>query len=160
MNDATNVQLSGRILSGKNHLFKRGIAFAIDYGLFLAAAFQYIKYFGTPDTADPSVYHFSLRHAFVLFLAWCCWFPLLEAVFGFTPGKGLFDLKVVTLRGLKADVVQIVKRRLLDPIDFACFMLIPGILAVLLTPNGQRLGDLWGQTVVVHESELPNEDGA
>ena len=156
----TGRPFSDHPLSGKTHLVRRALAFVVDYGIFLAANYQYGKYFGEPHPFNPDLYRIPVSHAFVLFAAWCAWFPIMEAVFGFTLGKGLFDLKVVTSRGLKADALQVIQRRLLDPIDFACCMFVPGILTVILTPYGQRLGDLWGKTIVTHESELTNEEPA
>ena len=146
-------------LTGKSHLARRILAFLVDYGLFLAVARIYVGWIGIPDPVQNIVY-IPWRHMLVLFAGWCCWFPVLEAVFGFTLGKGLFDLRVVTPHGLRADIVQCFQRRLLDPVDFVCCLPIPGLLAVLLTPSGQRLGDLWAKTVVVYEKELPSESPA
>lgn len=69
---------------------------------------------------------------------------------GQTPGKKLFQLRVVDARGLKLHPSQIIMRNLLRPIDMLPAFYFVGGLACLLSPRSQRLGDLAAGTLVVH----------
>jgi uncharacterized RDD family membrane protein YckC len=67
---------------------------------------------------------------------------------GQTPGKRATDLKVVRLDGNSPTIANYILRFLLWPIDVV-FMGSVAITFILLTPFGQRLGDLAGGTTVV-----------
>ncbi|RYE50096.1 MAG: hypothetical protein EOP48_20385 [Sphingobacteriales bacterium] len=61
--------------------------------------------------------------------------------------------KVVSIDGSKISFGQAVKRRLCDAVEISwCFGFIAYILAKNTT-HRQRLGDIWGQTVVVDKKE-------
>jgi uncharacterized RDD family membrane protein YckC len=55
---------------------------------------------------------------------------------------------VTTLRGGSISLGQSLKRNVLRLLDFFPFYLT-GFVAAALTPNRQRLGDLWAKTIVV-----------
>src|SRR5436305_10371802 len=65
-----------------------------------------------------------------------------------TPGKFLFALRVTTTYGRRISLAQSLKRNVLRLIDFFPFYL-PGFISACLTPNHQRLGDLWAKSMVV-----------
>ncbi len=67
---------------------------------------------------------------------------------GQTPGKRATDLKVVRLDGESPTIANYILRFLLWPVD-VIFMGSVAITFILLTPFGQRLGDLAGGTTVV-----------
>jgi len=81
---------------------------------------------------------------------------------GQTPGKRLFDLRVIDDRGMNMDLFQSIIRNLLRVLDMAPFLfVVPGVdfvsvglygvggLAALLHPQHKRLGDWAGGTLVV-----------
>lgn len=77
---------------------------------------------------------------------------------GRTIGKRLFRLRVMDVSGLKLGFNQVVLRNLLRPIDsFPVFYLAGGI-AALLSPRGQRLGDLAANTIVVRDAPAAEPD--
>jgi uncharacterized RDD family membrane protein YckC len=86
--------------------------------------------------------------AVLLMLATAAFWIFPEWLLGSTMGKWACDLKVTTLNGMSISFVQSLKRNVLRLLDFFPFYL-PGFVAASLTPNRQRLGDLWAKTVVV-----------
>jgi len=69
---------------------------------------------------------------------------------GQTPGKKLLRLRVMDARGLRLQVHQVVIRNLLRFVDgLPLFYMLGGIVSIL-SPRGQRLGDLAAGTIVVH----------
>lgn len=73
-----------------------------------------------------------------------------ELVLRRTPGKALFNLRVVDVAGGPADNRQILIRTALRVIDVLPVAYLLGFLFILATGRrGQRLGDLLGHTQVV-----------
>jgi uncharacterized RDD family membrane protein YckC len=69
---------------------------------------------------------------------------------GQTLGKKLLRLRVVDAHGLRLQFHQVVMRNLVRFVDMLpAFYLLGGLVSVL-SPRGQRLGDLAAGTVVVH----------
>jgi uncharacterized RDD family membrane protein YckC len=79
----------------------------------------------------------------------------LEIGFGATIGNSLVGLKAIPKNGINRKLTfgESFKRHLLDPIDMFFFGLI-GIITIKNTDKNQRLGDIWGNTIVVKTSEL------
>lgn len=71
-----------------------------------------------------------------------------EWLFGFTLGKLLCRVRVVSSLNSSATFSQALKRNLLRPIDFVFFYLV-GFIVAMFSPLRQRLGDQWAQTTVV-----------
>lgn len=68
---------------------------------------------------------------------------------GQTLGKRLFGIRVADARGLRVRFSQIVIRNLLRVADMPLNLAVVGGVAALLSPRGQRLGDLAAATIVV-----------
>jgi uncharacterized RDD family membrane protein YckC len=84
------------------------------------------------------------------------WFyPVVCEVYwnGQTPGKRLFDLKVVRDDGAAVDLAASTLRNLLRFADFLPAGFLFGFLTVLWTDESKRLGDLAAGTVVIHVSQ-------
>lgn len=98
--------------------------------------------------------------AVVLLLATAAYWIVPEWLAGVTVGKLLCGLRVRSLGGSPISFVQSIKRNVLRLLDFFPFYL-PGFVSACLTPNRQRLGDLWAKTIVVRAKRhtLP-KDGA
>jgi uncharacterized RDD family membrane protein YckC len=77
------------------------------------------------------------------------YFLAFEGASGQTPGKNLFGLVVVTDRGEPCGFREAAIRTLLRLIDALPVFYLVGVLAILLTDEQQRLGDLAADTVVV-----------
>ncbi len=67
---------------------------------------------------------------------------------GMTVGKRLFGLRVVSLDGRRLTFGQVVLRDLLRLVD--CWMVIPGVIALIMNKEHRRLGDLVAGTMVVY----------
>ncbi|WP_438479656.1 RDD family protein [Oleiharenicola lentus] len=77
---------------------------------------------------------------------------------GQTVGKRLLRLRVMDERGLPLRFSQVVVRNLLRPVDALPFGYLTGGVVALIGKKAQRLGDVAGATVVVHEP-LPGGAG-
>ena len=92
----------------------------------------------------------------VVFLAQWAFFLGWELAWqGQTPGKRLFDLRVVRLDGTTLGPGGALLRNLLRPIDFFPAGYGVGVLLMFLTSRSQRLGDLAAGTLVVREGSSP-----
>lgn len=82
------------------------------------------------------------------FLLWWGYYVFFETVWnGQTPGKRLLRLRVVRYGGSPIDLTSAGVRGLIRIVDMA----VVGFVAMFVTPNNQRLGDLAAGTVVVKE---------
>src|SRR5688572_33050503 len=70
---------------------------------------------------------------------------------GATPGKRVFNLKVVMDNGLPVTPAASITRNLLRSADFLPFGFGFAIVSMLVRHDYKRLGDLAASTIVVHE---------
>jgi uncharacterized RDD family membrane protein YckC len=70
---------------------------------------------------------------------------------GATPGKRVFNLKVVMDNGLPITPSASIARNLLRTADFLPFAFGFAIVSMLIRSDSKRLGDLAGGTIVVHD---------
>ncbi len=89
--------------------------------------------------------------ALLLLLATAAFWIIPEWLASATLGKLIFGLRVASVDGQQISFVQALQRNILRLIDFFPFYLT-GFLTASLTPNHQRLGDLWAKTVVIRRS--------
>ncbi len=73
-----------------------------------------------------------------------------EAIWGRSFGKFLFGLRVLNYDGTRVSPERIILRNLLRLVDLLFYA---PLLLVLLTPMGQRVGDLAARTIVVYEND-------
>ena len=82
------------------------------------------------------------------FVLWWGYYVFFETIWtGQTPGKRLLRLRVVKYGGTPVDLPCAAIRGLIRAVDLAAI----GPLAMLVTPNNQRLGDIAAGTLVVKE---------
>lgn len=82
------------------------------------------------------------------------YFIVFEGTYGKTPGKHLLGLVVVTRRGEPCEYRAAVIRSVLRIIDgLPGALYVVGLIAIYLTDDRQRLGDLAADTVVVRAAE-------
>ena len=79
---------------------------------------------------------------------------------GQTPGKRILRLRVVDEEGLKLEFHQVAIRNIMRGIDSLPLLYLIGGAACLLSRNGQRLGDMAANTVVIRQSRLSPVDPA
>ena len=124
--------------------------------------FIFLLTFGEPDAEGELNLNGLL--ALVPILFWGIMTIGLEQWFGATLGNFLARLKPISISKSndnstfsrtdeKLTFGQSLKRHLLDPIDMFFFG-IAGIITIKKTDKNQRLGDIWGNTIVVKTSEL------
>ncbi|MGQ9504834.1 MAG: RDD family protein [Thermogutta sp.] len=136
-------------LAGPAH---RALAFAVDcicqFAIFMATSFALVilsVYF--PVLEDVFEFFFFIS----IFLIFWLYGGILEAVWnGRTLGKWVFGLRVVTVEGLPITPFQALMRNLLRAADLQPFFTgWVGLLAMLLSPRFQRVGDLACKTMVI-----------
>ncbi len=76
---------------------------------------------------------------------------------GFTPGKKLFGLKVVSLDGSRVSMRQCVIRDMMRYID--CMLVVPGLISMNVSQKRQRLGDMLCATMVTHSERQEKTTG-
>lgn len=130
----------------------RGFAALVD---FVAATFVVIGMaasFLVLAASLPERITFALQGLFVsltLLVGWS-YFVILEWLWeGRTLGKRLFGLRVISADGSPASFSSVLIRNLLRVVDFLPAFYGFGLLAIVLTPRSQRLGDLAAGTFVV-----------
>ena len=140
------------LLKTKPNLGKRFVAGLIDYGLIMLYFFLMIYLYGEPN--DESGYSVNGWPGFSILLVWFILTIGLEQMTGSTLGNKSQGLKVVPKTDPRKPLSfgQSLKRHLLDMIDLWPFGLI-GILTIKNTEYNQRLGDLWGKSVVIDTTD-------
>ena len=145
----------------KHHVFRRAFAALLDYGLLLCLTillFRFQPWFEPDATGNWGAGGLLLLVPIVA--VWFVYFVFVEARFAQTAGKGLLDLYVERLDGAPVRPVDCLKRHLLDLVEFP-FPCVPGVIAMVavkLTPAGQRLGDLLAGTRVVRRKGVGAAD--
>jgi len=88
---------------------------------------------------------------FVLTWGWHVFFEVRKQ--GRTPGKRALKLRVIDARGLPVSLYQSLVRNITRALDFAPAFYGIGAIAVLLSPQRRRLGDLVADTIVVRDAQ-------
>lgn len=132
-------------------LWRRSLAAMIDASIVFCLSFLIIIKFGTETSEE----HWSLSGipAALMLLGMALFWIIPEWLTGMSFGKWSCDLHVVDMAGNKISLPQSVKRNVLRVVDVQAAYLV-GFIAAKLTPNQQRLGDLWAKTIVVRGSEI------
>jgi uncharacterized RDD family membrane protein YckC len=144
-------------MNTKPHIVKRFFAGFIDYSLVYTFFIAYVIAFGEPN--NEGEYSVSGLHALVPMIFWGIITVGLETMLGGTLGNSIVGLKAIPKSGTNRNLTfaESLKRHLLDPIDMFFFGLI-AIVVIKNTDKHQRLGDIWGNTIVVENKNLPNNN--
>ena len=135
-------------------LMRRCWAAFFDYLIYVILVFLYGYFFGEINEWETGggSFKFSVDPGFLgKTIIWILYFPLCEAVFGYTLAKGLLNLKVVLDRKNDFPFAVTFKRHLLDVVDFTLFGAV-AVLTVKFTREHKRLGDLFAHSRVVQET--------
>jgi uncharacterized RDD family membrane protein YckC len=102
---------------------------------------------------------------FILFLVNWGYFTLFEAFWnGRTPGKHVARIRVIQRSGRAIGLFESMARNLVRYVDMLPFFYAVGVIAIFVTRQSQRLGDLAAGTLVVRdqpqESPLWNDSGS
>ena len=135
-------------MSDKLLAFRCYAAF-LDYFVFFSLFYGYLYLFGEVRSNGQLEVH-GIHHLFIIFILWVILFPYMESMFGYTLGKGLFDLKVVYEDKKEFPFLCSLKRHILDIVDFP-FCGAIGIILIKFAPDHKRVGDCWGKTTVIFE---------
>ena len=103
----------------------------------------------------------SGRHLFWPGLITIVYFVLLEGIAGATIGKFATGIRVVNQDGTKLDWPAAIVRnvaRIVDAFPYV-FPYLVGAISVWASPNQQRLGDRWANTVVVTKESIAVPSG-
>jgi len=149
----TEPNIGNRILAG-----------IVDYLIIYTFFFVYVYSFGEPN--EDGGYSVNGLPALIPILFWGIMTVGIEQFFGATLGNLLVGLKPISIRKSsdnstfsgtdeKLTFGQSLKRHLLDPIDMFFFGLI-GIVTIKNTDRNQRLGDIWGNTIVIKTTNSKN----
>jgi uncharacterized RDD family membrane protein YckC len=132
-------------------LWLRSLAAILDISIVSILCDFVIQTWGTPTSEGLKT--LTGLPALLLMAAAAAYWILPEWLAGATFGKWACDLRVVSMNGNKISFSQSLKRNVLRLVDFIGGYLV-GFIAAKLTPNHQRLGDLWARTVVMKCSEI------
>lgn len=132
-------------------LWLRSLAAIIDLVLVIGVSSLIVWKFGVDNSEGDRTLH-GLPAIGLILGCGAYWFCL-EGLTGATFGKWSCDLRVVSEKGAKISLAQSLKRNVLRAVDFFPWYL-PGFICAKLTPNRQRLGDLWAKTIVVNCAEI------
>jgi uncharacterized RDD family membrane protein YckC len=145
-------KLSAEIKTEPN-IGNRFVAGLVDYTIIFGVTFFLIFTFGEPN--DEGGYSLNGLPGLIPIIFWLIMTVGLEIGFGATIGNSLVGLKAIPKNGTNRKLTfgESFKRHLLDPIDMFFFGLI-GIVTIKNTEKNQRLGDIWGNTIVVRNENL------
>src|ERR1035437_7266813 len=92
---------------------------------------------------------------FIVFLLFWGYFTLFEAFWnGRTPGKRVARIRVIQRSGRAIGLFESMARNLVRYVDFLPFFYGVGVIAVFVTRQHQRLGDLAAGTLVVRDRQV------
>jgi uncharacterized RDD family membrane protein YckC len=138
----------------------RFIALLVDYLIWGAAAFVlllFIIFFGSSIAAFSNLsaqWTVAIITILVFLFNWG-YFTLFEAFWnGRTPGKRVARIRVIQRSGRAIGLFESMARNLIRYVDFLPFFYGVGVIAIFVTRQHQRLGDLAAGTLVVRDREL------
>ena len=130
-----------------SELGKRILGSLIDYTtiflLMLLLSLVYLVFAGA--------FNFEIEFIELIIFAFLWFFliVLVEYKFGYTLGKKVVGVKTISLNDKrKPTFLQILKRRILDPIDILALGIV-SIIVISMSKKNQRFGDMFANTTVV-----------
>ncbi|MBI3038233.1 RDD family protein [bacterium] len=147
-----------RVFFQPAHVFKRAVASLIDVILILiilAVIWMVLWVLKESFLNNPAIRSF-LASAELILCAAVAWgynvyYELNDG--GQTPGKKYLRIRVICTDGSELSVGDSGIRNILRIADFVPFCYLLGGIVCLITPHGQRLGDLVAGTAVITEPE-------
>jgi uncharacterized RDD family membrane protein YckC len=130
----------------------RGFAAIVDFIIATLLVIGMVALWSVFESLLPHRAFMATRGLFVLLTLLVAWsyFILLEWLWqGQTVGKRMFGLRVISADGSPATFTAVLIRNLLRIADFLPAFYGLGLLAIVVSPRSQRLGDLFAGTFVV-----------
>lgn len=131
---------------------RRFFAFAVDETLFFVpisiATSAYLASLDDNQEVSTAVVVLSV---IVVAILLSLYFSLMEAYTGRTIGKRMLNIRVVKIDGSTMDMRSALIRNAMRIIDISFNSGLVGAIAIWVTPNNQRLGDLAAKTIVVRD---------
>ena len=137
----------------------RFVALLVDYLIWGAAVLVLLVLFsvflpGIGASSKPSAQWAAAIGIFILFLLQWGYFTLFEAFWnGRTPGKRAARIRVIQRSGRAIGLFESMARNLVRYVDQFPFFYAVGVIAIFVTRQHQRLGDLAAGTLVVRDRE-------
>ena len=137
----------------------RFVALLVDYLIWVAAVLVLLVIFsvflpGIGASSKPSAQWAAAIGIFILFLLQWGYFTLFEAFWnGRTPGKRVARIRVIQRSGRAIGLFESMARNLVRYVDQLPFFYAVGVIAIFVTRQHQRLGDLAAGTLVVRDRE-------
>ncbi len=138
----------------------RFIAIVVDYLILIAGGFVFTLLLVVVVTAVHAFASWSenwvIAFIFILvFLVTWGYFALFEAFWnGKTPGKRAAKIRVIHRSGRAISFVEALARNLVRYIDYLPGFYAVGVVAIFMSKQNQRLGDMVAGTLVVHDREI------
>lgn len=132
----------------KSYILRRIAAAIIDYTIiYLVVLYLSVSFLDTAYNGEISL---DQKFFTLLLGTWFIFTILLEFTIGYTIGNRLMGIKAIPVNTSTKSLSfsQVLRRRLLDPIDLFFFGAL-GLILIFATRRHQRLGDLWAKTIVV-----------
>ncbi|MGB4776557.1 MAG: RDD family protein [Daejeonella sp.] len=130
-------------------LGERIVAALIDYGIFIVLFFLFIILSSVArGTGSKEIFGIILIIVFALTYVF---YDLLCEIFmnGQSIGKKIMKIKVISLDGAQSTIGQYFMRWLFRLIDFALTANLAGLICLLISNKGQRIGDMAAGTTVI-----------
>ena len=145
---ADHVVLRYDLAGGGNRGFAALVDFVLATLIFVGAFYMFNLFAGAVGFFAASPY-FGIALLLTFAIAWS-YFILLEWLGnGQTIGKRMFGLRVIADDGAPAGFIAILVRNLIRVVDFLPGFYGFGLLAIVVSPRSQRLGDMAAGTFVV-----------
>jgi uncharacterized RDD family membrane protein YckC len=145
---ADHVVLRYDLAGGGNRGFAALVDFVLATLIFVGAFYMFNLFAGAVGFFAASPF-FGIALLLTFAIAWS-YFILLEWLGnGQTIGKRIFGLRVIADDGAPAGFIAILVRNLIRVVDFLPGFYGLGLLAIVVSPRSQRLGDLAAGTFVV-----------
>jgi uncharacterized RDD family membrane protein YckC len=142
-------------------LFSRAMAWLVDQMILsvlrIAIQIIFIKSgLGLAMTGGASLYGLVVAMMFILvFVLDFCYFLVFDLwKNGQSPGKRLFQLRVISSRGGKLDFPDVLIRNLVRAVDTLPFAMLTGGLVAFFDPLHRRLGDFAAETLVIRDARI------
>jgi len=138
----------------------RFIAIVVDYLILIAGGFVFglmlIVVLASVHAFASWSENWILGFVFILiFLVVWGYFALFEAFWnGKTPGKRVAKIRVIHRSGRAISFLESLARNLVRYIDYLPGFYAVGVIAIFLSKQNQRLGDMVAGTLVVHDREI------
>jgi uncharacterized RDD family membrane protein YckC len=132
---------------------RRFFAFAVDdMVLFVPIGFVTGLYVATLDDGQEISSALLTLYVIGLGFAMLLYFSLMEAYTGRTIGKRWLNIRVIKVDGSPMDLKSALIRNAMRIVDIAFNSGLVGALAIWISPNNQRLGDMAAKTLVIRDA--------